>query len=215
MSRLGRADDDLATVLREQGVVAIVRGDDREAAVATARDLLTAGLRAVEISLTTPGALDAIAEVVAGAPAGTLVGVGTALTAEDVRAARAAGARFVVSPIAAPEVVATARRLDLPVLPGVATPTEAVAAAEAGATAVKVFPASLWSPAVLREVRTALPWLDTVPTGGVDLASLPAWIEAGAAGVGLGGALTRAPDVREAARHALEAVVGARRRRDA
>lgn len=176
----------------EQRVVVIIRTKERETAVQAAREMFTAGYRAVEISLTTPGAVDAIAEAACAAPAGTFLGAGTVL--DPVRAADviAAGAAFVVAPNLRPDVVAFARRKGVPVIPGAATPTEMVAARDAGADLVKVFPSSLWSPPLIADVLTALPDLRLVPTGGVTLDTARDWLLAGAVAVGLGGALTAA-----------------------
>lgn len=173
-----------------QRVIAIVRRDSAESAVRTGRSLLEAGVRCVEVSLVTPDALEAIRVLAASRPPETHVGVGTALTEADVEAAAAAGATFVVSPVVDPDVIGLTRRLGLASFPGAATPTEAVLAARAGADAVKVFPASAWTPRVLRDVLAALPWLRTVPTGGISLDDAAGWIRAGAVAVGLGSTLT-------------------------
>lgn len=197
-------------IIRAQGVVAIVRSataDDAAAAVAT---LIGAGLHAVEVSLVTPEALDIVRDAAARAPAGTTIGVGTVLTTEQLRASIDAGARFVVSPSFNSAVVREAAEHGILCLPGVATPTEAVDAVTAGAPAVKLFPASLWRPDILREVRAALPQLQTVPTGGVTPATAPEWIRAGALAVGVGSALTRAEDPAAAAAALIATIAAAR-----
>lgn len=197
-------------VIRKQGVVAIVRTATAEDAARNVATLIGAGLRVVEVSLVTPHALDVVRAALAEAPDGVKVGVGTALTADDVREAAAAGATFVVSPIVRESVIKTALELGLDTLPGAASPTEALQAVEWGATLVKLFPASLWSPAVLREVLTALPALQTVPTGGVTLDAAADWIRAGAIALGIGGALTRASDPADVARKLIAEIAAAR-----
>jgi 2-dehydro-3-deoxyphosphogluconate aldolase / (4S)-4-hydroxy-2-oxoglutarate aldolase len=197
-------------VIRAQGIVAIVRAASADAAAGAVDTLVAAGLRAVEVSLVTPDALEVVRAAAAHAPDGVAIGVGTVLRPSEVEASLLAGARFLVSPSFDPRVVAAAVDAGLDILPGVATPTEAVNAINAGAQAVKLFPASLWSPGVLREVRAALPRLQTVPTGGITPESAPDWIRAGAVAVGMGSALTKAPDPAEAARRLIASIDAAR-----
>lgn len=197
--------DQTITAIADQGVVGIVRARSAaEASTATAT-LLASGLAAVEVSLTTPGGLDVIAEH-AGA-----VGAGTVRTLADARDAHAAGATFLVSPNLDLEVVRFAFERDLAVVPGCLTPSEMTTAQRAGAQAVKIFPAHLWSPEALRGMLEAMPDLRCVPTGGVSPANAPGWIAAGALAVGVGGALTRAEDPRAAVADLLAAVRDARR----
>ncbi len=198
------------SAIREQGVVAIVRAPDAESAARDVATLVAAGLRVIEVSLVTPGALDVIHAAVASAPVGVYIGVGTAVTPDEVRLASAAGATFVVSPVLRESVLKASLDAGLATLPGVSTPTEALQALEWGTTLVKLFPASLWSPSILREVLTALPALQAVPTGGVTLGAAPEWIRAGAVALGIGGTLTRANDPAVVARALLDAVASAR-----
>lgn len=190
-----------------QGVIGIVRARSAAEATRAATGLIDAGLAAVEVSLTTPGALDVIAALHDG---GTEVGAGTVRTLDDAHDARAAGAGFLVSPNLDLEVVRFAVEHDLAVVPGTLTPTEMTTAIAAGAHAVKIFPAHLWSPAALRGMLEAMPDLRCVPTGGVSPASAPEWIAAGALAVGVGGALTRSEDPRAAVADLLAAVQDAR-----
>jgi 2-dehydro-3-deoxyphosphogluconate aldolase/(4S)-4-hydroxy-2-oxoglutarate aldolase len=182
---------DVAGAIRAQRVIAIVRAATAEDAHAAATALLHAGLRAVEVSLVTPGALEVISDLAGTGHPGAHIGVGTVLRPRQVADAARAGAEFVVSPTFDAEVVSATTARDLLSVPGVATPTEAVRATFLGADLVKLFPASTWSPAVMGDVLAALPDLAFVPTGGVSLDDAPAWIGAGAVAVGLGGALTR------------------------
>ena len=151
-----------------QRVFAIIRSDTYENVTATADTLLGAGITSLEISLTTPYALDASA----------------------ARAAVDAGARFLVSPSLDAEVIRTGHRYGVPVFPGVATPTEMVRALELGADALKLFPASGHRPGWLKDVRAALPQAPLLPTGGVTVDNAPDWIAAGAVACGMGSALT-------------------------
>jgi 2-dehydro-3-deoxyphosphogluconate aldolase/(4S)-4-hydroxy-2-oxoglutarate aldolase len=182
---------DVAGAIRAQRVIAIVRAATAEDAHAAATALLHAGLRAVEVSLVTPGALEVISDLAGTRHPAAHIGVGTVLRPRQVADAARAGAEFVVSPTFDAEVVSATTARDLLSVPGVATPTEAVRATFLGADLVKLFPASTWSPAVMGDVLAALPDLAFVPTGGVSLDDAPAWIGAGAVAVGLGGALTR------------------------
>ena len=177
----------METIARQR-VIGIVRADNADAARETGRRLLDAGLQAVEISLTTPGALDVISDL-AGPDA--LVGAGTVLDATSARLAVLAGARFLVAPSLDPQMVAAGHRYGAAVIPGAQTPTEIVAAMEAGADAVKLYPASAASPAILRDLAAPLPQVPFVPTGGVGLDNAADWIAAGAVAVGLGSALSR------------------------
>ncbi|MFD7431492.1 bifunctional 4-hydroxy-2-oxoglutarate aldolase/2-dehydro-3-deoxy-phosphogluconate aldolase [Streptomyces sp. NPDC059818] len=172
-----------------QRVFGIVRTAGPDEAVAAAEALLEAGLRAVEIALTTPRGLTALARLTETYPE-ALLGAGTVIDGAAARAAVEAGARFLVSPSLHPEVIRTGHRYGVPVFPGVATPTEMVRALEEGADALKLFPASAFSPAWLRDVRAALPQAPLLPTGGVTTANAPEWIAAGAVACGMGSALS-------------------------
>lgn len=157
-----------------------------------------AGLRVVEVTLDSPSALDTISGLVEGAPDMT-IGVGSARDDESVKRAVQAGARFVVSPVVSESVAAVCKELDVPHLPGAATPTEIHNALLGGATAVKVFPADqLGGPPFLQAVRSPLGEPPLVPTGGVTLDNASTYLQAGACAVGVGSGLFP-PDVAEAA----------------
>jgi 2-dehydro-3-deoxyphosphogluconate aldolase/(4S)-4-hydroxy-2-oxoglutarate aldolase len=178
---------DVLALVRQERVVGIVRRARAQQAHDDARELLAAGLSVVEISLTTPRAVDIIAKLSRDTPA---IGAGTVLSVEDVDRVADAGAGFVVSPILDWDVVAAARRRGLVAIPAALTPTEMVSAVRAGADLVKVFPASTWTPRAIRDVLAALPELPLMPTGGIGLADAGEWIRAGALAVGMGSALT-------------------------
>ncbi|MGW4028835.1 bifunctional 4-hydroxy-2-oxoglutarate aldolase/2-dehydro-3-deoxy-phosphogluconate aldolase [Streptomyces sp. NPDC004838] len=176
-------------LITRQKVIGIVRAQSSAQALEMARACLDSGLRVVEISLTTPGALDAIRQITAERE-DALIGAGTVLDEASARAAILAGARLLLSPSLNPEVIACGHRYGASVLPGVDTPTEAVAAISAGADAVKLFPASRWSVESFRGMRAALPQIPFIPTGGITPETAPEWIAAGAVAVGMGASLT-------------------------
>lgn len=194
--------------LLNSGVIAVIRLPESLGDISTivdmsgaaTRALAAGGVGAVEITLTTPGALEAIAKLAPDAELkGCMIGAGTVL---DVKAARdviARGARFVVSPAFDRFVVRYCRDHHVPCVPGAFTPTELHEAWRAGATAVKLFPASALGPQYLREVLAPLPLLRVVPSGGVSLENAGEWIRAGAAAVSVGSALVNASVVRDAA----------------
>ena len=181
---------DVLQRMAAERLVAIVRRDSREAAAADVEALLTGGARVVEVSLTTPGALSVVEQAAATAGPDVVLGVGTVLSAADVRLAHLAGARLVVTPVLDPDVVRCARRYGVASVVGCGSATEMLTALSCGADAVKLFPASSWTPADLRGLLQALPQLPVVPTGGVTLEDAADWVAAGAVAVGLGSALT-------------------------
>jgi 2-dehydro-3-deoxyphosphogluconate aldolase/(4S)-4-hydroxy-2-oxoglutarate aldolase len=178
-----------ATALEELGAVAVLRLESAERLRPVVDALVEGGIRAVEVTMTTRGALEALAECSAALGDSAMLGAGTVLDAETARLAVSAGARFVVGPTLCPDLIRTCRRYDVVSIPGAFTATEIAAAWEAGADIVKVFPAGLLGPAYLRELRGPLPHLRLMPTGGVTLDSAAAFIAAGAVVVGVGGAL--------------------------
>jgi 2-dehydro-3-deoxyphosphogluconate aldolase/(4S)-4-hydroxy-2-oxoglutarate aldolase len=173
-------------VIGSTPLVAIVRFHEGGDLAGTVEALARGGVEAIELTIDTPGALVAVSEAAA---AGRAMGIGTVLTAEQVRASADAGARFVVSPALVPEVIEVALELGLEPLPGVFTATELVQALAAGARAVKLFPASAAGPGYLRALRGPFPSVPIVPTGGVRIDEIGAYLAAGAAAVALGSEL--------------------------
>jgi len=177
-----------AARLCDKGIIAIVRARSSAQLIDAARAMLAGGVDCIEITMTTPNALAVIAacrkEV-----AGALIGVGSVLDAPTVKAAVAAGAQYVVSPIFNPAVVQACAAADVPTMPGAFTPTEIQAASAAGADIVKVFPAGFFGPEFFRAILAPMPHLKLSPTGGVDLTTAGAFIKAGAATLGVGSAL--------------------------
>ena len=176
------------SVLARERLLVIIRGTDPAAAIQAALVLLESGIRILEVSLVTTDALRVIAAVARRAPEGCVVGAGTVLTREDVARAQEAGARFMVTP-ALTESVAESVARGIPVLAGALTPTEVVTAMSLGATAVKVFPASIGGPAYLRALRDPFPGVPFVPVGGVDATLAAEYLAAGAVAVGVGSPL--------------------------
>jgi 2-dehydro-3-deoxyphosphogluconate aldolase/(4S)-4-hydroxy-2-oxoglutarate aldolase len=173
------------------GVIAVIRADSPDALVDVARSLATGGVTACEITMTVPNAIEAIRTVSRELGDDATIGVGTVLDAATAEAAIAAGAEFVVSPILDPAVVETAHRHDKVAIPGALSPTEALAAWNAGADVVKIFPANHFGPRYFRDLHGPLPQIRLTPTGGVNLETTAQWIEAGAVAVGVGSALVR------------------------
>jgi 2-dehydro-3-deoxyphosphogluconate aldolase/(4S)-4-hydroxy-2-oxoglutarate aldolase len=184
----GTTPEGMLAGIREARLVAIVRGTDGGAAAKAALAAMEEGFRFVEIALTTPGALDAIREVRAAAPAGCCVGGGTVLTVQDVDNVAEAGGQFMVTPSLAASIAESARQ-GIPVLAGALTPSEAYEAMNRGATAVKLFPASIGGPGYLKALRDPFPEIPFIPVGGVGLDQAAGYWEAGAVAVGLGGPL--------------------------
>lgn len=178
--------------LLDPGVIAVVRARRASQVPALAEALVAGGVIAVEITLTTPDALAAIRATADALGDRGLVGVGTVLDVVTARAAIAAGAEYVVSPICCPELVAVAHAAGKPVMIGAYTPTEAQLAHEAGADFVKLFPADGLGAGYVKALRAPLPHLRLVPTGGVDLNTIPALVKAGCVAVGAGSSLVSA-----------------------
>jgi 2-dehydro-3-deoxyphosphogluconate aldolase/(4S)-4-hydroxy-2-oxoglutarate aldolase len=178
-----------AEALRAMGAVAVVRLDDPARLRPVAEALIAGEIRALEITMTMPGALDAMTALSAALGERVLVGAGSVLDGETARLAILAGARFVVSPIFNPATVEMCHRYDVLAMPGAYTPTEVLTAWQAGADLVKVFPAGGLGPGYLKELRGPMPQLRLVPTGGVSAENAAAFIAAGAVAVGVGSAL--------------------------
>ncbi|HKQ96780.1 MAG TPA: bifunctional 4-hydroxy-2-oxoglutarate aldolase/2-dehydro-3-deoxy-phosphogluconate aldolase [Candidatus Polarisedimenticolia bacterium] len=176
---------DTLKALLDDGVALCFRFGPGQSIVEPARAALRGGLKVLEITLTTPGALEAIAAL--GREPGALVGGGTVLTAEDVRAVAKAGGRFGLSPVFDAGALAEAKRAGILYIPGAATPTEILAAHRAGAPVVKVFPSGpLGGPQFLRFVRGPLGHIPLLPTSGPTTANLAEYFDAGAVAVGIG-----------------------------
>jgi 2-dehydro-3-deoxyphosphogluconate aldolase/(4S)-4-hydroxy-2-oxoglutarate aldolase len=200
------------------GVVAVIRLKDASALGAVVDALAAGGVRALEVTMTVPGAIELIREIAPSLPPDIVLGAGTVLDAETAQAAVEAGARYVVSPVFREEVLRVCHRFDVAALPGCFTPTEILGAWEAGADIVKVFPATALGPGYFRDLRGPFPELRLMPTGGVSLANAGEWIRAGAVAIGVGTALVdaeavaarRFDEITERARQFVAAVAAAR-----
>ena len=171
------------------GAVAVIRMSDSQKLMKVAEAVCKGGIPFLEITMTTPGALQVIEACAKKMGDEILVGVGSVLDAETARLAILAGAQYVVSPILNPEVIRMAHRYDVPAIPGAFTPTEILQAHEQGADIVKVFPADVVGMAFFKAVKAPLPQVNLMPTGGVSLTNAGDWIKAGACAVGVGSAL--------------------------
>lgn len=179
-------------IIRGTGVIAIMRTQSSEQLLRAADAIREGGVRAIEVTMTTPGALSVIEQAVARyrhADQEVLFGAGTVLDAESARAAILAGAQFIVAPSFNPGLVEICRRYSVPVMPGAYTPTEIVTAWECGADMVKVFPAGVGGPALIKALKAPLPQIELVPVGGVKLENTADFVRAGAAAIGVGSAL--------------------------
>jgi 2-dehydro-3-deoxyphosphogluconate aldolase/(4S)-4-hydroxy-2-oxoglutarate aldolase len=183
------AREQIVQRIQALGALAVVRLSKAEDVLPAARALHAGGVSAIEVTMTVPGALQAIENLAREMGDELLVGVGSVLDAATASRAVQAGARFVVSPVFIPEVVEEAQRQGAAALPGAFTPTEILRAHQAGADMVKVFPSESLGPSFIKGVLAPMPFLKLCPTGGVTPQNAGQWIRAGAAAVGLGGAL--------------------------
>ncbi|MEU8240480.1 bifunctional 4-hydroxy-2-oxoglutarate aldolase/2-dehydro-3-deoxy-phosphogluconate aldolase [Actinoplanes missouriensis] len=203
--------DPVSAAIADSGLVAILRAPSATMFAAVADVLVAAGVTALEITLTSEGALEAIAGLCRQLPDTVRIGAGTILTEDDAKAAVDAGAAFLVSPVSVPITAG------VPLYPGTFSPTEIYAAHRAGAPLIKLFPAGGLGPAYLKDLRGPLPDVRVLPTGGIALDDIPQWLAAGAVAVGVGGPLIgdaasggSLTALAARARHAVDAVRYAR-----
>lgn len=203
-----RTKEQIFTFIETPGVVAVVRAKSLEQVLPLSEALIDAGFRAVEITMTTPNALEGIRQASQRFAQVASIGVGTVLNAETARRAIDAGAEFIISPITKPEIAQVAAAAARPVMLGAYTPTEAQMAYEAGADYVKLFPAETLGPAYIKALRAPLPHLRVVPTGGVTLNNIFDFFSAGCAAVGLGSSLISKEILQENDWDALKKLAG-------
>lgn len=172
--------------IQAQRLIAVVRLDHYDQALSLMRALQAGGISLVEFTLTGAGAYTAISTARQEFASSMYVGVGTTLQAHEAEEAIRAGAQFVVTPVVQPEVIAVCRSRGVPVICGAFTPTEAWNAHSAGADLIKIFPASVGGPSYLRNLLGVFPQLRIIPTGGIDVDNVRAYLEAGAVAVGAG-----------------------------
>lgn len=175
--------------LVDPGIIAIIRADSSEQLVEAAAALVEGGVSAMEVTMTTPNALEVVAAVVHKFGNAILMGVGSVIDPKTVYAAVAAGAEFIVTPVTKPQVIAAANDLGKPIASGAFTPTECLLAHESGADFVKLFPADVGGPAYIKSILAPLPMLRIVPTGGVTPETAAAFLKAGSTALGAGSSL--------------------------
>lgn len=218
MNTMSTPDDPeqaLAQALAQLPLIAILRGLTPAESPSIGQALVGSGFAIIEVPLNSPEPLQSIAAMTAQFPQ-ALIGAGTVLNAQQVKEVHAAGGRLIVSPNFNPAVVAQALALEMVVLPGVATPTEAFAALDAGAHGLKLFPAEMISPATVKALRAVLPKdAALMPVGGITLDNMAAYWAAGASGFGLGSALFAPQRSAQEVRFQAEAFVRAFRHRGA
>ncbi|MBT5926134.1 MAG: bifunctional 4-hydroxy-2-oxoglutarate aldolase/2-dehydro-3-deoxy-phosphogluconate aldolase [Verrucomicrobia bacterium] len=181
--------ESITSELREAGLIAVVRARSMEQALPLSRALLEGGVRAIEITFSTPNAPEAIRTVIKDLGNEALVGVGTVVNEDQCRAALDAGSQFVVTPILRTTLIAPVHTASRAIMVGAYSPTEAQTAYEAGADMVKIFPADGLGPSYIKALRAPLPHLPIVPTGGVNLDTIEPFLKAGCVALGVGSSL--------------------------
>jgi len=176
-------------LIRETGLIAIIRAQSSDQLIVAADTIREGGIKVLEVTMTTPGALRVIETATDRFGEDVLFGAGTVLDAPTARAAILAGAGFVVAPTLNVEVISVCQRYSIPVIPGCYTPTEMLNAWEAGASMIKLFPADVGGPALIKSILAPLPQLEIIPVGGVNLESAAGFIRGGAVALGVGGSL--------------------------
>jgi 2-dehydro-3-deoxyphosphogluconate aldolase/(4S)-4-hydroxy-2-oxoglutarate aldolase len=188
--------DSVLSKIKAEKVIALIRAESSDGLLDCAKALADGGLTSIELTMTTPGAIRMLEKATAELPDFTF-GLGTVLDAETARAGILAGARFVVTPALRPDVITLCRRYSIPVFSGALTPTEILTAWEAGADAVKVFPAEFFGAAYIKAIKAPLPQIDLVPTGGVNDTNVGDFIKAGATATAAGSSLVEAKALKE------------------
>lgn len=183
------SQDTAIGIILQTGIVAIMRAKDSDQLLEAAQAVLAGGVRVIEVTMTTPGALDVVRQATKKLGDDVLFGVGSVIDPETARAAILAGAQFVVCPTLNKEIITICRRYSIPVMPGAYTPTEILTAWESGADVVKVFPASIGGPAYIKAIKAPLPQIRLAAVGGVDLKNTADFFRAGVDVVGVGGEL--------------------------
>ncbi len=210
---------EILTAIVDIGIVPIVRAESPSSAIRAVEAVINGGIRAAEITMTTPGALQALEKLAGELGERIVLGAGTVLDPETARACILAGAQFIVTPTLRPATIEVARRYSRVIIPGALTPTEVLTAWEAGADMVKVFPCdNVGGPKYIKALKAPLPQVEMIPTGGVNLETAGAFLKAGACAVAVGSELVDSASVRsgrfdvieDRARRFLEAIARAR-----
>ena len=177
--------------IKETGIVAVVRAENADKALKIAEALKAGGMEAIEITMTVPGAVDVIKELAQTYKDGEiLIGAGSVLDAETARACLLAGAEYIVAPTLDVDTIKLCNNYQKAVMPGAMSVTEVLKAMKAGADVVKIFPATLFGPKIIKAIKGPIPQAPLLPTGGVNLDNVADWIKAGSFAVGVGSALT-------------------------
>ena len=179
---------DILARLKSDKVIALIRADSSASLLDCARALSAGGLNCIELTMTTPNALELCAQVAKELPQ-VLLGLGTVLDADTARRGIAAGAKFIVTPAVRPEVIKACNAAGVPVLSGALTPTEACNAWDAGADVIKIFPAEFFGPAYIKSLKAPFPQMEFLPTGGVTPETVGDFLKAGAFATAAGSAL--------------------------
>ena len=186
-----KSKNEVVSLIKQSGIVAIIRTDDSKKAFKIAQACIEGGLLAVEITFTVPGAKDIIKDLVKKYSSNKIIiGAGTVNDAETARTAILEGAQFIVSPYLDEGCVKLCNSYGIACIPGAMTPKEVAECLKSGVDLVKLFPAEALSPKIVKAIRAPLPQAELMPTGGINLDNVEEWLKAGASVVGLGGNLT-------------------------
>ena len=180
-----------SAMLRDTGVVAVLRAEHADEYAPVIDALVAGGVRSIELTLSTRGVVEALPRLLAQVGDAAEIGVGTVTTAGQLHEVVGAGAAYVVTPVTTTDLLDAAQEHDVPFYPGGLSPTELGSGWAGGATAVKLFPASVVGPGYLAQLRGPFPDLEVVPSGGIGVDDVAAWIDAGCLAVSLGGPLLR------------------------
>jgi len=182
---------DILSKIKETGIVPVIRAKSADEALKLTEAIYDGGINIFEITMTVPGAIEVIKELKEKYKENNdvVIGAGSVLDAPTAKTAIQAGAKFVVGPSFDKEMVSLCNRYQVPVIPGAVTPTEVVKAMEAGADVVKIFPATLFGPKIIKAIKGPIPHAPLLPTGGVNLKNVAEWVAAGSYAVGAGSAI--------------------------
>ena len=188
--------DAVLAKIKSEKVIALIRADSSDGLLDCAKALAAGGLTSIELTMTTPGAIEMLKKVSAKLP-DFVFGLGTVLDATTAEKGIQAGAKFMVTPALRPEVVKVARQHNIPIFCGALTPTEILQAWELGSDAVKVFPAEFFGPAYIKSIKAPFPHIPLVPTGGVNAENVGEFLKAGAMATAAGSSLVDAKSLKE------------------
>lgn len=186
---------DVLNRIKSEKVIALIRADSSASLLDCARALSAGGLNCIELTMTTPGAIELCAQVSKELP-NVLLGLGTVLDADTARKGIAAGAKFIVTPAVRPTVIAACKEAGVPILSGALTPTEAYTAWELGSDVIKVFPAEFFGPAYIKSLKAPFPKIEFMPTGGVTPETVGEFLKAGAFATAAGSSLVAAASLK-------------------